>query len=60
MSTARHVLILYTGGDAPAGLKEMADMLVRLGAMVNVRMCAGRYDEILDVVEAVDTVIYWR
>lgn len=60
MSTTRHVLILYTGSDVPAGLKEMADMLVRLGAIVNVRMCAGRYDEILDAVDAVDTVICWR
>lgn len=60
MNTARHVLILYTGSNIPSGLMEMADMLVRLGAIVNVRMCGGRYDEILDVVAIADTVICWR
>ncbi|MGA9031692.1 MAG: hypothetical protein WB402_04145 [Sulfuricaulis sp.] len=60
MNTTRQVLILYLGSDMPAGLMEMADMLVRLGAIVNVRMCGGRYDEILDDVAAVDTVICWR
>ena len=60
MNTTRHVLILYTGSNMPSGLMEMADMLVRLGAIVNVRMCGGRYDEILDAVAAVDTVICWR
>jgi hypothetical protein len=60
MNTSRHVLILYLGSDMPAGLMEMADMLVRLGAIVNVRMCGGRYDEVLDAVATVDTVICWR
>lgn len=60
MNPTRHVLILYLGSDIPAGLMEMADMLVRLGAIVNVRMCGGRYDEILDAVATVDTVICWR
>lgn len=60
MKTTRHVLILYTGSDMPSGLMEMATMLVRLGAIVNVRMCSGHYDEILGIVAAVDTVICWR
>ena len=60
MSTSRHVLILYLGTDMPAGLMEMADMLGRLGALVNVRICDGHYDEILDVVAAADTVICWN
>ena len=60
MNTTRHVLILYLGTDIPAGLMEMAAMLGRLGAIVNVRACGERYDEILDVVAAADTVICWR
>ncbi|MGE5240793.1 MAG: hypothetical protein ACM3NI_04025 [Bacteroidota bacterium] len=60
MNTTRHVLILYRGSDMPAGLMEMVTMLDRLGAIVNVRTCGGRYDEILDVVAAADTVICWR
>jgi len=60
MNATRHILILYLGSDMPAGLMEMAAMLGRLGAIVNVRMCGGRYDEILDVVAAADTVICWR
>jgi hypothetical protein len=44
----------------PAGLMELAAMLKRLGAVVNVRMCDKRYDEILDAVAVVDTVICWR
>jgi len=60
MNTTRHVLILYLGSDMPAGLMEMAAMLKRLGANVNIRMCDRRYDEILDVVAAADTVICWR
>ena len=60
MNTTRHVLILYLGSDMPAGVKEMAAMLGNLGANVNVRMCDGHYDEILDLVAAADTVICWR
>lgn len=60
MSANRQVLILYLGNDMPAGLMEMAAMLKNLGAMVNVRNCGGRYDEILDVVLTADTVICWR
>jgi len=60
MNATRHVLILYRGSDMPAGLMEMVTMLDRLGAIVNVRTCVGRYDEILDVVAAADTVICWR
>ena len=60
MNTTRHILILYLGSDMPAGLTEMAAMLKRLGAIVNVRMCDGHYDEILDVAATADTVICWR
>lgn len=60
MNATRHVLILYLGSDMPTGLMEMAAMLGRLGAVVNVRMCDEHYDEILDVVAAADTVICWR
>jgi len=60
MNPTRHVLILYLGSDMPAGLMELAAMLKRLGAIVNVRMCDRRYDEILDAVAVVDTVICWR
>ena len=60
MNKARHILILYRGVDMPDGLMEMANMLGHLGVIVNVRTCGGRYDEILDVVAAADTVICWR
>jgi len=60
MNKARHVLILYLGADMPDGLMEMANMLGHLGAVVNVRACGERYDEILDVVAAADTVICWH
>jgi len=60
MNPNRHVLILYLGNDMPAGLTEMATMLRRLGAIVNVQPCGRRYDEILDVVASADTVICWR
>jgi len=60
MNKIRHFLILYTSSDMPTGLMEMADTLVRLGAIVDVRMCGVRYDEILDAVAAVDTVICWH
>ena len=60
MNTTRHLLILYLGSEMPAGLMEMAAMLKSLGANVNIRMCDRRYDEILDVVAAADTVICWR
>jgi hypothetical protein len=60
MNTTRHVLILYLGSEMPAGLMEMAAMLKRLGANVNIRMCDGNYDAILDIVAATDSVIFWR
>ncbi len=60
MKTGRHILVLYDGDGEPALVRQLAEAVARLGSTAAVlRMCSGRYEEILDAVAVADTVIYW-
>ncbi len=60
MNTNRKILVLYSGNDEPVVVRQLADSIARLGSTAIIRkMGDGQYDQILDAVEIVDTVIYW-
>lgn len=60
MNTNRKILVLYSSNDEPVVVRQLADSITRLGSTAIIRkMGDGQYDQILDAVEIVDTVIYW-
>jgi hypothetical protein len=64
MTAAKRILILYSDADTDAacrdGMRELADSLTQLGAVVTIQPCDGRYDAALDGVAAADSVVFWR
>lgn len=60
MNPSRHILVLYSGIDAPVVATQLAEAITCLGSTAVVRqMCNGQYDKVLDAVAIADTVIYW-
>jgi hypothetical protein len=64
MTAAKRILILYSDADTDPshrdGIRELAESLTQLGAVVTIQSCDGRYDAALDGVAAADSVIFWR
>ena len=60
MKKNRKILVLYSSNDEPVVARQLADSITHLGSTAIIRkMGDGQYDQILDAVEIVDTVIYW-
>lgn len=64
MTAPKRILILYSDADTDAtrrdGMRELAESLTQLGAVVTIEPCDGRYDATLDSVAAADSVVFWR
>jgi hypothetical protein len=62
MSESRRVLLLFPGFDNAKGPapQTLIDALEDEGALVQAHPCDDRYDEVLDAVEQVDTIVFWR
>ncbi|MEJ2107771.1 MAG: hypothetical protein P8X48_10685 [Acidiferrobacteraceae bacterium] len=62
MNESRRVLLLFPGPDKAKGPAPqlLIDALEAAGARVQAHSCDDRYDEILDAVEQVDTIVFWR
>lgn len=62
MNESRRVLLLFPGPDNVKGPapQTLIDALEAAGAQVQTYSCDDRYDEILDAVEQVDTIVFWR
>lgn len=56
---ARNILLLHEAGSLPAGLEELAAEARAQGAEVVVRPCAEPYEQVLDAIQAADTVAFW-
>lgn len=64
MTAPKRILILYSDADMDsarrAGMRELAESLAQLGAVVTMEPCDGRYDAALDGIAAADSVVFWR
>jgi hypothetical protein len=56
---AKKILLLHETGEAPDGLAELAGEMRALGAEVVIRACAEPYGNVLDAVEAADSIVFW-
>jgi hypothetical protein len=63
MTESKKILILHTGthpdSPDPGNLEDLARALMQCDAHVTIRSCDSSYDEILDAVEAADSVVFW-
>lgn len=59
-SPPRSLLILIEGTAWPSDLQPLVQALQQQGAQVTVQTCAQPYAEVLDNVEATNTVLFWR
>lgn len=60
MNTDRNILVLYSSGEEPTLVTQLAEAITRKGSTAVIRkLCSGQYDSILDAVTIADTVIHW-
>lgn len=59
-SAARSILILLEGSTWPPDLQPLVQALQAQGAQVKVQACTEPYADVLDQLEAAQTVLTWR